>query len=609
MGNAAPVRDNNGWEGPKTVRTKAWNYANDLIEDIQGRSVNCVQVLNEKAWVGENSNGLNFVKTYCKFKGAEYLTNVEIKPLVKVQGNVEIKNGGGFSGPQIRRLHFTYSSDADSLPEKERPKTAVFKMLNTNDLPGISMWYSNKFMRRIAKMVLNPMIYKGTSANFKNGIAGVDDMRICAISENDYKQLYHSGIVSFYISEPRFYAGEIASPYAKFAPSAYCSLHQLDDRGYIRRDVGPLQEGGEKINFMNAFLKYSFYKYYNVIIMEDLDGWTTAKGTTIARSTPLGISIGAARFLGKIHAEGYMKFDKPEFNMKGMGHCYTWIIHTGPCTFGFPGIQRQFFANDVNWFVATYSEMCPNLLKPEVQKAIGLLQKSMLRDDILIEIQSTKCDTVNHGDSHAWNLFWKFSDGRDTNKSMPELEYFQWENIEQNASFDENDVPDECMYGDWQGIAPGRCVWEIVYFMYQSNIGYGYAMQTVVIEQYFESLTKGGVDYPGGLDAFKKQYWIQMLSWCVNTLACVLVPILFKPNTDKKELRNGVYKKTLKKLQANLAKEQAGKKVWKNQVEKFKSSACLIQARWFRWATNLLPEIMENHPDLFQEIAPSSLAP
>jgi len=100
-----------------------------------------------------------------------------------------------------------------------------------------------------------------------------------------------------------------------------------------------------------------------------------------------------------------------------------------------------------------------------------------------------------------------------------------------------------------------------------------------------------------------------MLSWCVNTLACVLVPILFKPNTDKKELRNGVYKKTLKKLQANLAKEQAGKKVWKNQVEKFKSSACLIQARWFRWATNLLPEIMENHPDLFQEIAPSSLAP
>ena len=58
----APVRSNNGWEGPKTVRTKAWNYANDLIEDIQGKSVNCVQVLNEKAWVGENSTGLNFVK-------------------------------------------------------------------------------------------------------------------------------------------------------------------------------------------------------------------------------------------------------------------------------------------------------------------------------------------------------------------------------------------------------------------------------------------------------------------------------------------------------------------------------------------------------------------
>ena len=173
-------------------------------------------------------------------------------------------------------------------------------------------------------------------------------------------------------------------------------------------------------------------------------------------------------------------------------------------------------------------------------------------------------------------------------------------------AFDEDDVPTDVRYGDWQAVGPGRAVWELVYFVYQSNIGYKYDMQMVLVTEYFNSLTKNGVKYEGGLKRFTRQYWINMLAWCINVLSMTMVPIFHKPATMK-ALSNKNFDKTLSKTKKWVENEKKGKKVpWKNPTKKLEACGALFQPRIQHWATELIAELMVKEPELYNPTISSS---
>lgn len=435
------------------------------------------------------------------FNGLQKLTIESLTMKIDIMGHQDdLDNAGSEMGCEIRRLHFEWDeNNAD-----KKPKTAIAKTCDINDVPAMNLLKTNSLIKRF---IIKKVVTKKDPDHFTWTIPS----RVINAEYSVYDAVHNKLAESHVFREalPKLYLGKTGG--------------------------GKNFPGIDKWTWKGA-KSIPKNSLWTMLVMEDMKGMWSAEGPT---SIPINNGLEKERVLialeelALLHASNWMKFKETPLTdwitkcNPGSNKMVFWYV----MTFGLwpEGVKlpnfghitgkgdEEFAKAPIEKWVSEFGSFFHGVFVEKIdvlsklQKRLPAIQKE------ICPCSFEKCQTVLHGDAHAWNMFW--------------------------ASDDSDQATRRYRIIDFQNCGAGRASWEVLYFLSRSTM-HNWENLEIYLKHYYEHLLGhvGENNIGMSFSQFRREYHFLALNDAIHMTYAAHYAKKFKKKQDKKLRRASISK-------------------------------------------------------------------